>query len=232
MRRYAHLKKGAAALALTVAALSLGGCINLLPKTKPVQLYRFGYDQALLDTSVASATGVPVAVTLGTVIFPPGSAGDGIVTIEDNQVAYVSEARWSASAQALFYAAVSEGFARGGNNIHLEPRGPSSAPYRLDVTVRRFETVYGHNKPTVSIALDARITRVSDRIVINQRFITADIGVKRNDMSMTADAYSKATSQAVAALIGFSQETLSPLAPPATPMTELPKDGKQKVEGL
>ncbi|MBW8880225.1 MAG: membrane integrity-associated transporter subunit PqiC [Asticcacaulis sp.] len=226
-----HVRKAMTLAILTTAALVLGGCINVLPKTKPVQLYRFGYDAARLDSPSPTAAGVPVALGLGTVTFPPGSAGDSILTVEDNEVAYVAGARWTAASQPLFSEAVSEGFARSGGNIHLEPR-PMSAPYRLDISVRRFESDYGKGKPTVSIAMDARITRNSDHVIVGQRLITADVGVKKNDMSLMADAYSQATTQVVSALVGFSQETLSPLAPPETPMTDAATDGKQKVEGL
>ena len=37
-----RLRTTAAAAALALAAVALGGCISLLPKAKPAQLYRFG----------------------------------------------------------------------------------------------------------------------------------------------------------------------------------------------
>ncbi|ESQ88279.1 hypothetical protein ABAC460_16600 [Asticcacaulis sp. AC460] len=217
---------------LAIAALGLSSCISLLPKTDPVQMYRFGYDAGLLEAAPAARQGVPVALSLGPVVFPPGSAGDGIMTVENNEIAYVEKARWAAGARELFTEAVQAGYARSGGNVRLEPRGRSAAAYRLDVAVRGFETRYVRGKPVVVVGLDARLSRQSDRTVVATKYITREVPIRRNDMSMTVEGYNLAVTQAVDDLIGFSQETLSPMAPPPTPFTEMPKDGKQKVEGL
>ncbi len=223
-------------IAALAAALALSGCISVGPKMKPVQMYRFGFTPAMLDPGTPSAppaTGMPpVGVVLGTVTFPQDSSGDRVTTVEGNEVSYVAQARWAAPTQELFNEAVSEGFARDATSVRLEARGPSAAGYRLDITVRQFETVYTHNKPTVSIALDARIIRLDDKTVVGQKFITSAIGVGHNDMSMMADTYNQATTQAVAALIGFTQDTMATQEGVQTPSIEQPSDGKQKVEGL
>ncbi|EGF89707.1 hypothetical protein ABI_41300 [Asticcacaulis biprosthecium C19] len=217
---------------LAVTAFGLTSCISLLPKTDPVQMYRFGFDAGLVESALAQQQGVPVSLSLGPVVFPPGSAGDGIMTVENNEVAYVEKARWAAGARELFTEAVQAGYARSGGNVRLDPRGRSAAAYRLDIAVRGFETRYVRGKPVVSVALDARITRQSDRTVVASKYITREAPVRRNDMSLTVESYNQAVTEAVGDLIGFSQATLSPMAPPPTPLTEMPKDGKQKVEGL
>ena len=86
------------------AAMVLTGCVTLLPKTKPAQLYRFGYAPELVEqkaqaAGTAGAVGkTPVGIVFGTVTFPQDSAGDRIVTVEGNEVAYVAEARWTSAA--------------------------------------------------------------------------------------------------------------------------------------
>lgn len=219
-------------LVLLPLVVTLSGCITLLPKSEPAQMYRFGYDASLIATPPKQQQGVPVALAYGGVGFPPGSAGDGIMTVEDHEVSYVASARWASGAQALFNEAVQAGFARSGGNIRLETRGRSAAPYRLDVVVRHFETRYVRNRPIVAVVLDARLIRQSDRVMVASRFIQHEIPVSRNNMRLTVDAYNIAVTQAVAETIAFSQEILSPLAPPVTPLTDLPADGKPQVEGL
>ena len=214
-----------------VLSLGLSGCINVLPKTKPVTLYRFGYAPPEGQAAAPTAA-IPVALSLGSIQFPADSGGDRVTTVEDNEISYVAQARWTAPAQALFNDAVSEGFARSGGQVRLDTKGVTLAPYRLDVAVRKFETVYTRNKPTVSVALDARIIRMSDKAVVGQKFITEEIATKRNNMEVMVDAYNSATTAAVSDLIAFSQATLAPLAEPATPMTQIPDNGKQKAEGL
>ncbi|MDI7774862.1 ABC-type transport auxiliary lipoprotein family protein [Asticcacaulis sp. EMRT-3] len=239
----AVLKTCFVAIAVGGAALSLSGCVNLLPKVKPVQLYRFGYQPDLPDKSGPSGKGdqaqapdtssvtMPVGMILGGMTFPPASAGDQVLTVEGNEVAYVGQARWAATAESMFKAAVGDGFARSGGTVALEPRGPSDANYRLDLTVRRFEADYSHNRPTVSIGVDARIIRLSDRSVVGQRYVSAEVPLRHNDMSLIADGFNQATTRVVAGLIAFSQEALAGAALPPTPVTPQTAKG-QKVEGL
>lgn len=228
--------KTAAILGVTVA---LTGCVTLLPKTKPAQLYRFGYTPELVEQkAVAAGTAgravgmAPTGIVYGTVTFPQDSAGDRIMTVEGSQVSYIAEARWTSAASGLFKDAISTGFARGGQTVTLEPRGPTAANFRLDISVRKFETDYTRNRPTVSIALDARLIRLSDRLVVGQKFISADIAVRKNDMSLMSDAYNQATTQVVTSLIDFSEETLANYAQTATPQEMAKPSATQKVEGL
>lgn len=220
-----------------VLSLSLGGCVNVLPKVKPVQLYRFGYHPELLDKAdeqdgSEAVRNAPVPLMLGVISFPPASAGDQVMTTEANEVAYVAQARWAASAEAMFNAAVNEGFARSDKTVMLVPRGPTAANYRLDISVRRFEAHYEHGKPTVYIGADTRLLRLSDRSVLAQKYISADVSVRKNDMSLISEAFDQATTQVVAGMIDFANANLKTAAPPATP-TSSPPDGKgQKVEGL
>ncbi len=222
-------------IATAVALTALTGCVTVGPKLKPVQMYRFGFDPALLDDKAALTAGgngmPPVGVVLGTVTFPQDSGGDRITTVEGNEVSYVSQSRWTAPAQELFNEAVSAGFGYS-DRVRLESRGPSAANYRLDIAVRQFESDYSHNRPTVAIEFDARLIRLDDKAVVGDKYITESIPVGHNDMSMMADTYDKATTRAVAQLIAFCQDTLVTAGGTQTPTPEQPSDGTQKVEGL
>ncbi len=195
-----------------VAALSLGGCVTLLPKQKPVQLYRFSYDPASLgkDTvSQAPLAPTPVPLALNIVTFPQASSGDRVLTSENNQLSYIADSRWAVPAQVLFNEAISDGFARAGRGLQLEARGPGAATYRLELNVRKFETDYHRGKAMVAVDMDARIIRLSDHAIVGQRYVTADVGLQHNDMTDMVEAYNKATTQAVMTLVDFSQETLA-----------------------
>jgi cholesterol transport system auxiliary component len=203
-------------IAIILTAFGLSGCVNVLPKTEPVQLYRFAYAPEKLEQSKDKvalaprpADGAMTAVSFGSVQFPQEAESDRVMTTEGNEVSYVAGSRWAVPARQLFVQAVGEGFARSATTVRLDPRGPAQAVYRLDLNVHHFESAYKHGRPTVSIALDAQLIRLSDRVVVGQRFITADVGVRRNDMSMMADAYDEATTQAVMAMVAFTQETVA-----------------------
>jgi len=200
-------------LAGLAASLSLGGCVTLLPKQKPVQLYRFSYDPASLgkDAEVPSAPAAPVAIPLALSIaaFPQASSGDRVLTSENNQLSYVADSRWAVPAQVLFNEAISDGFARAGRGIELEARGPGAANYRLELDVRKFETDYRRGKAMVAVDMDARIIRMTDHAIVGQRYVTADVGLQHNGMTDMVEAYNKATTQAVIALVDFAHETIA-----------------------
>ena len=196
-----------------VASLSLGGCVTLLPKEKPVQLYRFSYDPASLgkdgDVSQAPLSPTPIPMAMSVVTFPQASAGDRVLTSENSQLSYVADSRWAVPAQVLFNEAISDGFARGGRGLQIEAHGPGTANFRLELNVRKFETDYHHGKAMVAVDMDARMIRLSDHAIVGQRYVTADVGVSNNNMRDMVDAYNKATTQAVMALVDFSQETIA-----------------------
>ncbi len=200
---------------LAIAGLSLSGCINVLPKTKPIQLYRFGYAPEAKKTDKDTApvavpvNGAAIPVQLGQIDFPQEAAGDRVLTTEGNEVAYASGSRWAAPASELFQDAIKEGFSRSATTVRLDRRGSSTSSYRLDMIVHHFESAYKRGKPTVSIELDARLIRLSDRVVVGQRYITADVGVRHSDMSQMAEAYDQAATEVVQALVGFTQETVA-----------------------
>jgi cholesterol transport system auxiliary component len=236
--------KGLILAAGLAAAVPLAGCVTLLPKTNPVQMYRFGYDVQKVDKiqgrPAQAIYGLqPVALAFGTVEFPQESAGDRIATVEGNQISYVADARWASPAQAMFNQAISEGFARSSENITLQARGPGPAPYRVDITVRKFETSYTHNKPVVTIVFDTRLIRMSDRTVVGQGLITSEVPVRRNDMTSIVEGYNVATVRAVDSLISFSEGTIGKAqmaamqtVPPAPDKAPTKAPAKQKVEGL
>ena len=202
-----------ATLVLGLAALSLGGCVTLLPKQKPVNLYRFSYDPASLgkDNEVRQAplTSTPVPVALSIAMFPQASSGDRVLTSENDQLSYVADSRWAVPAQVLFNEALSDGFARAGRGLELETHGPGAASFRLELNVRKFETDYHRGKAMVAVDMDARIVRLADHAIVAQRYVTADVGLQRNNMTDMVEAYNKATTEAVMTLIDFTQESLA-----------------------
>ena len=229
------MKKLVKTLLVAGLAVSLSGCVTLLPKTKPAQLYRFGYEPELVEQKAQTAVlpnVPPLGIIFGGITFPKDSAGDQILTVDGAQASYVAEARWTTGASSLFNDAVTSGFARSAKTVTLEPRVPTAANYRIDISVRKFETSYTRNKPTVSIALDARLIRISDRVVVGKKYISADVAVRRNDMSQMADGYNQATTQVVTQLIDFSETTLAPFAAGQPLVPSVPATPGQKVEGL
>lgn len=199
--------------ALSVVGLGLSACVTLLPEEKPAQLYRLSYNPALTVGDEIAPKTAEVAdkdryqVYLSSIDFPKDAASDRIKTVEDSEVSFIAHARWSAPAPDLFNDALSEGFDRSATRVHMSRQVRGASAFRLELKVRRFEVVYNRKRPTVSVSIDASITRVRDRKLVASRYITTDVGVAKSDVSMIVAAFEKATTEVVYGLIRFTEET-------------------------
>ncbi|MDC7696152.1 ABC-type transport auxiliary lipoprotein family protein [Asticcacaulis sp. DXS10W] len=205
------------ALSLLTAGLATGltGCITLLPEVKPVQLYSIRFNPALLEKGdvkapPASPDAKPVDVFVNFDGFPRASAGDRIVTTEGNEVSFVSGGRWASTAQGQFRDLMSEGFARQASpEVRLGDQGRLSGDYRLDVTVRRFEAAYAKRRPTVIVALDARLVRLKDRQVMAEKFIASEVAVRKGNLAPLIEGFETAASRVTVDLIGFTETAVA-----------------------
>lgn len=195
----------AAALAAAVAAVALSGCISLLPKADPVQLYRFGRTPTeLTDTPPANRT--PLA--LNAVEFPQASRGDRFLTVTGTQVAYVAASRWAAPAETLFSEALERAFEERARAVRLTGRRELE-PTRLmlDVDVRSFEARYeggADAPPVVVVGFRARVLRMSDRTPVGERLIEARRPASENRVGPIVAAYDAATDDALGQLVAWA----------------------------
>jgi cholesterol transport system auxiliary component len=136
------------AAALGAAMISLAGCISVLPKEKPAQLYRFGVQGAV--ASAPTGEGARHTMRAAPYSFVRDASGDRILTVSGEQTAYIAGARWVIPANVLFEDAVTRAFqARGGPLRLLARDEPVAADYVLKLDVRTFEARYtqGHGAP-------------------------------------------------------------------------------------
>lgn len=188
---------------LGAAGAALGGCVTLLPKVKPIQMYRFGFDPSLGGAPVQDYDGPVSAVALSQIYFAQDSQGDRLLTREGAEVSYIADARWSVGAVDLYSEAVVAAFAHLGRRVRLETRPANQAHYRLDLNVLRFEVSYERSKPTVATALQARLLRLSDRVHVAEKTITRDVPVARNHVSDIVAGYDLAVSESLTELVHF-----------------------------
>jgi len=211
-----------AVLALVAASATLGGCVSLLPKTAPAQLYRFGAESALPSggapngTSVGPSGAGKIGVVLGHVEFPRASTSDGILTVTGDQTAYIAGARWVAPARQQFQEAVERAFdarAKGVQIVDVGDVGSAGAVLRMDIL--SFEARYPAPgaKPTIVVALAARLTR-SDGRVLDQREFSASIPAEGDRVSLIVKAFNQAVAKILADIVVWTDQEV-PSAPAA-----------------
>ncbi len=189
--------------AVSACAVALAGCISLLPKSKPAQLYRFGETPA---AAAAAAQPNAVAVFRTNGRFQDESAGDRILTVIGDRAAYVADSRWVAPAEVLFDQAVNQAF--DASPVRLLARGQQGrSAYALRLDVRTFEARYlagPKAAPTVVIHLHAALTRADQSSVGEQEF-EAMVPASDNRVNDIVSAYDKAVGQVIGKLVAWTE---------------------------
>ena len=201
MTRYVTRLTIAAALAASLAA-----CVTLFPKETPAQLYRFG------DHVAASpASGPGFAVRDAGLDFDQAAAGDAILAVNGDQVAYLGGARWAVAAPVMFDAAVRRGFDAPGSAVRLiAPGEAGQAKLVMRVIVTHFEARYESGPtaaPTVYVHLRAVLTRTADQSLVDTHPIDAKETASGNTASAIAAAFDHVTSDAVGQLVDWVDKT-------------------------
>lgn len=185
---------------MTAVALSLSGCISLLPKSKPSQLYRFGVAVAAAPVRTDS-----VAVFRANGAFQSESASDRILTVTGARAAYIAEARWVAPAQVLFDEAVANAFLTAPGRVRLVSRGePGGSHYALRLDVRNFETDYGEGAPAVLIRVRAVMVgdQAGDRVA--EQVFEARVPAAENRVTAIVAAYDEALARVLGEIIAWT----------------------------
>ena len=196
-------------LGLGACALALSGCISLLPKSKPVQLYSFAPPPAKAGTAGPNA----VAVFRSNGQFQDEASDDRILTMSGGKAAYIAETRWVAPAETLFNEAVADAF--DASPIRLLARGQQGRfGYALRIDVRSFEARYDNGPkaaPTVVIRLHAALTR-SDQSAVGEQDFEARAPASDNRVSAIVDAFRKANGEAIGKLVTWTEANATPPA--------------------
>jgi cholesterol transport system auxiliary component len=179
--------------------LLTSGCVSLLPKTKPVQLYR------LSEPAPAPAVPAPPGLTVAraSIAFPPESGGDQILTVTGQQAAFIAGARWLEPASLMFDEAVAEAFDQPGSP-RLAGRSENVAvSCTLKLDVRRFEADYDKGPgaaPTVTVSVRAVLIRNGDRSVAAEKLFEVRQPAGENRVSAIVAAFNMAVAQTVGAI--------------------------------
>ena len=207
-----------AAAVLLAASAGLGGCVSLLPKSEPAQLYRFEYRPAPGAPTIAGADcdrGRQTGVIATPPELPRAAAGDQILTFSGDEAAYVFASRWVAPARSLFDDAVEEAF-QSSCAVRLVRRqdfGAGSVRLRLDID--RFEAVYpaGTSQkgkeaanappPVVTVSLKATLMNRGGDFGAEQLF-RASQPAAENRVGAIVAAYSAAATQALTQVVGWT----------------------------
>jgi cholesterol transport system auxiliary component len=194
----------------TLAAMSLAGllsgCISVLPKEPPAQLYRFG-DPGPNAPAATAPTPPSFTVEALPITFDRPAAGDAILTLTGNQAAYIKGSRWVGPAQTLFESAVTRTFESSGGAARLMVRGEPSRPdYLLKLDVLRFEAHYDQGQgapPAIVVEVNATLSHSSDHALAGERLFQVKVTTDANRAGAITAGYDQATRKVLTDLVAW-----------------------------
>ena len=199
-RRLFHI----AAMAATAALLS--GCISLLPKSEPSQLYRF--DAAAPPRRAALPDGQRVGVLKLNTSFSRTVSGDRILGITGSRAAFLAGSRWTGPASVLFDEAVARVFDGEDGVARLITRGEAGkASFVLRLEVRDFAAVYLSGPkaaPTVVVRMRAVLIRANDRSLAGEKMFEARVRAGENRVGAIVEAFNEAVGRNLTELVGWT----------------------------
>jgi cholesterol transport system auxiliary component len=206
MIRTARKRPLLALAAAPLAALSLAGCVSLLPKSTPAELYRFD-----VPSATASARPDSIGVFRAGGQFQREAAGDRILTLTGERAAYIAGARWVAPAEVLFDQAVLNAFDGSTGRVRLVSRGePVRSDYALRLDVRNFETEYSEGRaPAVLVRVRAMITRDQTPTPVAERIFEARAPAAENRVTAIVAAYNQALAKVLGDIVAWANGSVA-----------------------
>lgn len=205
------IAKRLCAISLLAPMLLLGGCLkSLMGGGKPDGLYRFG---SLADLPLQSAQNTPQRLLLVMPVrFPAAAAGDRMLTVSGNEMAYLKDMRWISAASILFRDSLTDAVQRRAPDLALADRTTATrADAILAVDVDRFEASYDHgtgSPPTIHIAGSAALIDSATRIAIARRAFSRSIPASTNTIGGLVATIDAGSRQSVVELADWANITV------------------------
>ena len=193
-------------LALALVAGALAGCITLFPKETPVQLYRFGYSPAGGAPSPSSSEST---FTVRAVVanFVRSSAGDRILTMQGESVAYIGGARWVETANTLMEDTVHAAFDDHGPAAVVAKGELGPTDYRLTLAITTFEARFLQGRsapPTVVVEINAALDKTGDPTTRRERVFRAQSLAQANTVQSIVASFNAAVSDVLGQLVAWT----------------------------
>lgn len=192
---------------IAATALALSGCISLLPKSKPSQLYRFGQPVA----EAGAKTGA-VGVFQANGLFPSEAASDRILTVDGGKAAFIAQSRWIAPASVLWTEAVHSAFDADTGRVRLNVRGQAGkSEYVLRLDVRSFEARYEGgtgSAPTVVVRVRGVMSKM-DMSKVTEQIFEVKTRASDNRVGAIVAAYDKAVVDILGQIVTWTNANIA-----------------------
>ncbi|WP_019959677.1 ABC-type transport auxiliary lipoprotein family protein [Woodsholea maritima] len=199
----------AGVLSLSVA-LGLSGCISVLPKAKPHQIYRLDAPIDLGSEGLEEAR----LVLIERPIAPRALINDKIaLAYPDGRIAYAAQSNWVSPVPALIQDRVMDAYAAEIPEIAaVRSEDGVRARWALRLEVRHFEALFDQGEdsaPLVRVMMRARIVDEQERSLISSRTVESEVRARSRTVSAIVEAFDGASTEVSRTLVTWSRDVLA-----------------------
>jgi cholesterol transport system auxiliary component len=199
---------------LLCGAVAVAGCSGgLLPQpAPPPKLYRLTAPQQ----SPGPLPRVPAQLLVDDTSAPASLDTTRIaLTRSPTSVDYFADAAWSDTAPSMVQARLVEALENSGRVVGVARQSASlHADFLLQPELRHFEAVYeGDAPPRIRIAINIRLVRADDRIILAQRVFEAAATPARNETAEIITAFDEADRTALQEIVAWAVTSIARASP-------------------
>jgi cholesterol transport system auxiliary component len=195
--------------ALMGSAVTLSGCINILPENVPATVYRLSTPEPSGDLRREA-----VIVGVQRPLTPRALSGDQIALSQAHgELVFVSGAEWITPVPRLIQDLLVESMdAFEPGLIASRPEDGVRSEFELATELRSFEANYvdgNEAPPTVVVRMRARLIRVSDRRLVAVEAIGARATARSTSIGDIVSAFDAASQEAMGSVAQWTAEQVS-----------------------
>jgi len=173
-----------ASTAMLAAGLSLSACISVLPDAKAAPTV---YRLSVPGTLAVNTTDQSIVVNIDYPKAPKALGGTDIVLSPDGRrLTAAAAANWSEPMPSLLRNVLIDTLSKDGKISGVIPNGSTRVPYRLNMDIRRFESVFDQGEdapPLAVIQINLSLVDTSTRQIIGTHSIEETVRASQKSVS-------------------------------------------------
>jgi len=193
-----NLKQNIKVGAAVAIALTLSGCISVLPDAKAAPtVYRLSVPTAALTAANAQT----IVINIEYPKAPKALGGTDIVLSPDGRrLTAASGASWSEPVPSLLRNVLIDTLGKEGKVAGIIPNGSTRVPYRLNTDLRRFEAVFDNGEdaaPLATIQLNLTLVDTATRHIVGTHAVYKTVRADQKSVSSIVKATDRASQEAM-----------------------------------
>ena len=186
------------------SVVGLSACVSILPDPKPAAtVYRLSIPDDTIAVATDGKTVINIEYPLASKIL---SGTDIVVSPDGRRLSMAAGAHWAERIPVQIRSLLIDTLARTDRFAGVVPAGTTYVPYRINISIRRFEAVFDHGPeraPEAIVHLDVRLTDTKTRSLVSSFSAQSSVRASQASVSSIVLAQDEAAQAAMSKIVGW-----------------------------